>query len=164
MILKNFNLFVDGKGHAGKADEVTLPKLALKTDEIKAGGMDAPVDVEVGMEKLEPSFSIIGSDPATLALWGVSNGANTPLRFKGAQKDNTGKVSAIDVEMRGLIKEVDMGNWKAGEKSIQKFTMNCNYYKFTQDGKVIYEIDILNMIRKINGKDVLAEERKALGI
>ena len=30
-ILKNFNLFVDGRGYAGKADEVTPPKLTIKT-------------------------------------------------------------------------------------------------------------------------------------
>lgn len=38
-ILKNFNLFVDGRGYAGKAEEVTPPKLSLKTQEF--GGMDA---------------------------------------------------------------------------------------------------------------------------
>ena len=38
-ILKNFNLFVDGRGYAGKAEEVTPPKLSLKTQEFR-GGID----------------------------------------------------------------------------------------------------------------------------
>jgi len=47
-ILKNFNVFVDGRGYAGKIDEITLPKLTIKTEEYRAGGM--------GMEKLEADY------------------------------------------------------------------------------------------------------------
>ena len=35
-ILKNFNVFVDGRGYAGKIDEITLPKLTIKTEEYRA--------------------------------------------------------------------------------------------------------------------------------
>ena len=34
-ILKNFNLFVDGRGYAGRVDEITLPKLTIKTEEFQ---------------------------------------------------------------------------------------------------------------------------------
>lgn len=42
-ILRNVNVFVDGRGYAGRAQEVTLPKLAVKTEEHRAGGLDAPI-------------------------------------------------------------------------------------------------------------------------
>ena len=42
-VLKNMNLFVDGRGYAGRVDEIELPKLTLKTEEHRAGGMDVPV-------------------------------------------------------------------------------------------------------------------------
>ena len=29
-ILKNFNLFIDGRGYVGKCDEVNPPKLSIK--------------------------------------------------------------------------------------------------------------------------------------
>ena len=32
-ILKNFNAFVDGRGYAGRIDEISLPKLLIKTEE-----------------------------------------------------------------------------------------------------------------------------------
>ena len=56
-LLKNMNLFVDGRGYAGRVDEVENPKLSLKTEEHRAGGMDLPVEVELGMEKLEASLT-----------------------------------------------------------------------------------------------------------
>lgn len=52
-VLKNMNLFVDGRGYAGRVDEIKLPKLTLKTEEHRAGGMDIPVELELGMDKLE---------------------------------------------------------------------------------------------------------------
>ncbi|GHT98386.1 hypothetical protein FACS1894126_3800 [Alphaproteobacteria bacterium] len=56
-ILKNFNVFVDGRGYAGRVEEVSLPKLSLKTDEFLAGGMDAPIEIDLGMEKLEADLT-----------------------------------------------------------------------------------------------------------
>ena len=38
-ILKNFSAFVDGRGYAGRVDEITLPKLTIKMEEYRAGGM-----------------------------------------------------------------------------------------------------------------------------
>ena len=56
-ILKNFNAFVDGRGYAGRIDEISLPKLSIKTEEHRAGGMDIPVAIDMGMEKLEAELT-----------------------------------------------------------------------------------------------------------
>ena len=65
-ILKNFSLFCDGRGYAGECEEITPPKLTFKTDEFRNGGMDAPVAIELGMEKLEASFSLTKYDADVL--------------------------------------------------------------------------------------------------
>ncbi|UDQ97815.1 phage major tail tube protein [Lentisphaerota bacterium WC36G] len=160
-ILKNMNMFIEGKGFQGEVDEMTPPKIALKVEEIMAGGMGAPLEIETGLEKLEASYSIIGASPEALSQFAQSGAL---FRFKGAQKNADGTVQAIDIEMRGLIKELDMGNWKPREKVMYKQTFNVEYYKFTLAGQVIYEIDIKNMKCIINGKDVWAEERAAIGV
>ncbi len=53
---------------------------------------------------------------------------------------------------------------EAGESSPLTFTMKLDYYKREQNGVVLYEIDVPNMIRIINGKDQLAERRNAIGL
>jgi P2 family phage contractile tail tube protein len=40
----------------------------------------------------------------------------------------------------------------------------CAYYQLTIDGKEIIEIDIINMVLKVDGVDRLAEHRKAIGL
>ncbi|ASJ24398.1 phage major tail tube protein [Laribacter hongkongensis] len=44
-VLTNLNLYVDGRGFAGRVTEIQLPKLKRKTDGYRAGGMDAEVDM-----------------------------------------------------------------------------------------------------------------------
>ena len=61
--LKHFNLFVDGRGYAGKIEELTLPKVTIKAEEFRAGGMDAPMEIDLGMEKLEAEFTLAMRTP-----------------------------------------------------------------------------------------------------
>ena len=38
------------------------------------------------------------------------------------------------------------------------------YYSYDQDGEVVHEIDIENMVRIVNGKDMMAATRSAIGM
>ena len=82
--LKNMSLFVDGKGYAGCIEDITLPKLTLKTEEYHAGGMDVPIEIELGMEKLECQFSLYKFDKSVLGLFGITQGSLTPLTIRGS--------------------------------------------------------------------------------
>ena len=84
--------------------------------------------------------------------------------FRGAFKNQKGEVVAAVATFRGMLEEVDPGNWKAGDKAETKFNAALSYYKLEVDGQVVYELDPANCIRIINGKDEAAEERKAIGM
>ena len=163
-ILRNINLFVDGRGYAGRVDEIELPKLTIKTEEFRAGGMDAPTELDMGLEKLETTLTISGIDREVVKLWGVYTSASTPLTVRGALVDEDGTVTPVEVRMRGKVKELDFGTWKPGEKVPLKWMLALRYYKYTQGGEVIHEIDVENMIRIVDGTDQLQAQRKALGI
>ena len=61
-VIKAMNLFADGKGYAAVVEEITPPKISMKTEEFRAGGMDAPIELDTGMEKLECSFTLAKYD------------------------------------------------------------------------------------------------------
>ena len=104
-------------------------------------------------------------DADVLKLWGVANGRNTPLTFRGSIKDErTGDESAVVVTLRGMIKEVDAGSWKPGEIAKLKMMVAVDYYKQAIDGEIIHEIDVQNMIRNIDGNDALEQTRRNLAI
>tara|TARA_R110002072_G_scaffold246432_4_gene405685 strand:- start:1678 stop:2181 length:504 start_codon:yes stop_codon:yes gene_type:complete len=163
-ILKNMALFVDGRGFAGNVEELTLPKLTLKTEQFRNGGMDAPIEVEMGMEKLESEFTLTRFDKNVLKLFGLSPGQLTPLTIRGAVISDDGTQTAVVVNLQGIVREMDPGNWKPGEKATLKIMMALRYYKLTHGGDVVHEIDIPNMVRTIGGVDQLSAVRSALGI
>jgi P2 family phage contractile tail tube protein len=163
-ILKNMNLFVDGRGYAGNVEELTPPKLTFKIEEFRNGGMDAPVEVEMGMDKLEASFSLTKYDADVLKLFGLAPGNTKPLTFRGSIISEDGAENPVVIQLQGMLKEVDQGSWKPGDKATLKGTVACRYYKHTVAGIVVHEIDIPNMIRNVGGVDQLAATRKNLGM
>jgi P2 family phage contractile tail tube protein len=162
-ILKNFTLFVDGRGLAGTIDTLTLPTLTTKMEEVRAGGMDAPIEHDMGMEKLEASFDLLEFNPDIIALYGLAS-ADKQLTARGAMRADGADAVAIVVNMTGNVKQFEPGDWKAGDATKPKFSVGLRYYKLTIGGRELIEIDKVNMIRKINGQDQLASTRTAMGV
>lgn len=163
-VRKNLNLFVDGKGYAGQLSEVNPPKQTLKTEEFRAGGMNAPVELDMGMEKLEGDFTLIQYSADVLALFGVAPGSSVPFVVREALESFDGTVTGVVHTMRGRIKEIDSGTHKPGEVPALKVTMALTYYKLEHGGRVVQEIDVPNMIHLVDGVDRLAAQRAALGV
>lgn len=162
--LTNMNLFVDGKGYAGKVSKVTLPKLTRKTDDFRAGGMDGPVKIGMGMEGLQASFSLNGIDPDVLKFFGLSDDTAFNGVFRGAFKQLTGEVTPAIVTLKGMLSELDAGDWTPGEKNENTHTVDLTYYKLEIDGQTVHELDPVNCVSIIGGNDEAAAERAAIGI
>ncbi|WP_068634897.1 phage major tail tube protein [Thauera butanivorans] len=163
--LKNFNLFVDGESFAGVTTEVVLPKLTRKMEEYRGGGMNGPVDTDQGSEKLELEWTCGGHVRAIYQQWGASRADAVLLRFAGAyQRDDTGEVTAVEVVVRGRHSEIDPGTAKVGDEQPLKVKSSLSYYKLIEDGQVIVEIDLLNMVEVVGGVDRLEEQRRAIGL
>ena len=164
--LKNFNLFVDGVGFAGRVVEVQLPKLSRKMEELRAGGMNAPVEIDMGMEKLTSEFTLAEFTRDILEQFGTTDTNASNLRFRGAllADDESNKTDAVEITMRGRWSEIDRGSAKAGDNTDMKVAVACTYYKETLNGETLIEIDVINMKEVVGGVDRLESQRDALGI
>ena len=162
-ILKNFNAFVDGRGYAGKIEELTLPKLTKKTEEYQGAGMSAPVEIEMSLEKLEMDMTFAEYDSELFKLWGASNGTEVPLTIRGAVQ-GTGEAIPVVVNVSGYFREMDFDSWKPAEKATLKCSMALNYYKLTVNNVVLIEIDPVNMVNRVNGTDTLSSVRRVLQV
>ncbi len=163
--LKNFNLFNEGQNYIGKVPELALPKLTAKMEEFRAGGMDAPIDIDLGMEKLEMEWTIGGFEAQVLKQFGTLTHNGVGLRFAGAlQSDDLADIKAVEVTVRGRHKEIDCGTDKSGDDTAKKITSSISYYKLVMDGETVIEIDIPGMVKNIGGTDLLSPVRQALGL
>jgi len=161
--LKAFTLFVDGEGYAGRVDELTPPKLTIKAEEYRAGDMDAPLDIDMGQEKLSLEASVGEYDAVLWRQWGLSEGRDVAVTLRGSQGHGVNEEPVL-LACRGMVTEIDPGGWKPGDANTCKLTMTLAYYRAEINGAEVVEIDVLNGVRKVGGVDQLAQRRRNLGL
>lgn len=163
-ILNQCVMFLDGVSFSGDVPTMTPPKVTEKTEEYRGGGMSGSVDLPIGLEKMEASWTTNGIRKESLKFFGLADRTACNVVFRASFKDQKGRSKPVKVTLRGALKEIDMGDLEAGKKSEIKHAMAVTYYKLEIDGRVMYEIDVANMIQVINGVDQLAADRAALGL
>lgn len=161
-VRKNYQLFVDGRGYAGQTKEFTPPSPSLVTEDFRGGGMDGSVPIDMGIEPLETTFSLTAFDRDVLSLWGLAPGNEIPFVCRGALESFDGTSKGEVHTMRGIVTKVDPGTFNNSEPTLQ-ITAKLSYYRLTVNGQDTIEIDVPNMIRKINGVDRLAQQRRNIG-
>lgn len=165
--LKNMNLFNDGTSYLGIAKSATPPPLSRKMEGYRGGGMNGSVKADLGMsdDGLQFEWKLGGLDLIVLKQFGMVKADGVMLRFAGAyQQDDTGEVAAVEIVVRGRHETIEMGESAPGEDTEHSITTTCSYYKLTINGEDVIEIDLLNFVEIIDGVDMLAEQRKAIGI
>ncbi len=161
--LKNFRMFDNGNDYLGLISEVTLPKIAEKVESYRGGGMLAEIDIGMGLEKLEMEVKLGGAIITKLRGVGAVGVAGTLLRFVGAyQEDVSGGVLAAELTAQGKLIELDPGNAKAGDNTEWMVKHTLSYLKWTVNGRVEVEIDVLNNVFISDGFDRMGEIRAAL--
>ncbi|MDX7797888.1 phage major tail tube protein [Aeromonas caviae] len=165
--LKHGNIFMDGENWIGVAEDFTPAKLSQKFEAYRGGGMMGAANIHMGLEDgaLDTSFTFGGAEAALVKRMGLAKIDGVALRFAGSfQRDDTGEIVSVEIVQRGRFKELDRGTFKSGDNTQSKVSMVNTYYKETMNGVVLCEIDLLNMIWIVDGVDLMAEHRKAIGL
>lgn len=162
-ILKHFNLFVAGQGLAGLCEQVRLPDFRIKVEELRNAGMDGPIPMDMGMEKLDIGFTLSEHNPDIFRLFGLINQNAVQVFFRAALVDDT-TVSPYIIEARGMYTEIRAGQVSEGAKNPLEAMIGCRYIKVSLNGEDLIEVDFQNFTRIIDGVDQLAEVRAALGL
>ncbi|PAJ87923.1 phage major tail tube protein [Burkholderia ubonensis] len=163
--LKGFNLFHNGENFVGKVTEITLPKLTRKMEDFQGGGMSGPIKVDFGNEGIQMEWTAGGFMKSVLQQYAITQHDGVLLRFAGGyQAEDSTSVDAIEIVIKGRHSEIDPGSAKAKEDTAFKVTTVASYYKLSINGEDIIEIDFVNMIERINGTDLLAALRTAIGL
>lgn len=163
--LKNFILFNDGNAYLGEVPEVVLPKLAIKMEDYRGGGMPGTVKIDQGLEALTLEWTAAGYLADAIKQFGTAKIDGAMLRLTQAlQADDTEAIIPAEIVMRGRHSEIDFGTGKAGEMTAHKYKTELTYYKLSMEGVELVEIDVVNGIYIVGGVDRMAETRQALGI
>lgn len=145
-IIKNFGVYVDGVGLAGKGESAKLPTVSLKTEEVATGGLDGSVKQDMGLEPLEFTFTL---KEYTAGAFRAFGGAvdKAQFTFRGFAQSATGQEMFVVATMRGRVDTIDPAEVKARQANDITFTASLVYYKLQVDGGNALEIDVLNAKR-----------------
>ena len=174
---RNMNAFFRNENYpepvnyAGQVDEFHPPQLEIMTEPYKAGGMDVPVLLDMGMMPLEGRLIINGYEQSAFGGFGLADAKAATITVKGGLEDYDGTTGVMQWIMTGNITSLGMGRIRGrGETPRTMLSIACVEYQIKQgptggpgDPDLI-NIDVLNFTRFINGVDRLAALRAAIGL
>lgn len=161
----NANVYLDDTNFIGRALEVEIAKVSVKTTEHQTLAMVGPLELFQGIEKLEAKIKWAAFSSDVLSKLVPTRATKLTIRvaqqeYKESSVIATKQVRAI---MVGRLKEQSVGTLKAGEGEVET-VFAVDYFKKVVDGKDVLEIDIPNYIYRVDGEDIYEEVRTALGI
>jgi len=158
-------LYIAGMQRVGSLTEYTGPVLEVITEDFRGGGMDMATPMDMGMAPMAASFTV-SEDTALLATFGIKVvGQMVPLFVRAHLEDEeTGETKTVIETLRGKITKIDPGTKSSGSYQATTVEMKLSYYSKLDDKILAYEIDPINMVRRINGIDQLATARASLGM
>ena len=153
-LFKGHNIFIEGYDLRGQIGDVERPKIALKMEEYRSGGMFGTAKVVQGLEALEMTVTVSGYAAEVLRQFGGTIDSKV-IRFAGAvEKDDETGFKKVSGEAAGRITEIDQGSNSAGENGEIKFKIDLVRYSETLDGKENLYVDVLQNILRVNGTDL----------
>lgn len=161
--LKNINAYVDGQGFIGVVAEFEEPKLVIKTEEWRGGGMIGPVMIDQGLEAMEATITMGGHTMELIRKFGTTQIDGVRPRLVGAyQKDTGAAAQSVEIVIGGRFTEIDFGSSKPGDDTEHKYKVACTYYRREVDSRVEVEVDMINGVFLVDGIDLYAEIMAAL--
>lgn len=162
--LKNFNVTFGVSDFSAICEEVTLPKLKHKTEDFRGAGMDAPIEIEVGREKMEATFKFAEQTIEGYLSSGASFSGLVTATIRGHLSAPDGTSDSVVAILRGWVKTVDPGTWKPGDPKSANQTIEMAVYSYALTRGVIplVAIDIMNSTSFVGPIDQLAAQRQNL--
>lgn len=157
--ITNANAYLNGNKLAGKLDELELPAVKLKTQEITALGIFGSTEIPVGLEKMEAKFKWNSVYPNEWKKESPMQTTRIIVKSNMMVVDASGvkRNAQVTATVGGLFKELPTGTVKPGEKMDgAEHLMAVTYYKLEVDGETVYEIDVFNNIFKHGNSDLLS--------
>lgn len=166
--LTNCNVYVDGTNFIGRAEEVNLPEVVQKMADHKALGLIGEVEFwSGGIEKMSSKIKW-GSFYRDAYVKCVDPTKAPKFMVRGALQSHNadGLIGTVPyvVYFNGTPKKIPTGNFKHLDNAEFESEITVNYVKVEVDGAEVLEIDVLSGIYKVEGVDILASYKSALGI
>lgn len=146
--------------------ELQLPNLQAQYQDHSPGGAPVSIEVETGINKLEPSFKLVGYDPDVLIQFGVSDTIRRVYTAYGVLTDRrTGRKIELKAIMEGRLGKVEGDAFKRGDLLAHSYAINeMMRYEVWIGGQEKLSWDHWTNMWRVNGVDQWAQQNQILRI
>lgn len=146
--------------------EMQLPSLEEIYQDHHAGGSRVAIEVNVGINKLMPTFKLSGHDPELLGTFGSPSGTVRVFTAYGSIRNKrTGAVVQSKAIIHGRLGKIAPEAFKRGELQGHDYSINeVLHYELWFDGDEKIYWDFFEAEWRLDGTDGNADERRALGL
>lgn len=163
-IFMDFTVWIDDVGRIGQCPSFQPPDIQIAVEEFRGGGMDGPVEIPFGVEKIDFEFDMHTWDNDVWQYLGYGPGSmNVPITFRGHLMTPEGVEKSVLIQTKSLIKSIKTNKVEAGKKVDMTIMLNCNFYSHDIDGVNVCTISLFEKIFVLNGVDRMAGARANLG-
>jgi uncharacterized protein len=122
-------------------EELKLPDLVGKYADHAAGGSPVDVEIQVGVEKLQPTFKLKGFDPELVKQFGMGSPTRRVYTAYGVLRDlRTGAAKEGKAIMEGRLGRIAADAFKRGEAMSEDYAINevMHYELFFDQKELLY--------------------------
>lgn len=169
-VMEAVNLFVgDHDPTASKhltIQEMKLPTLQAIYADHHAGGALVQIEIELGIQKLEPTFKLAGVDPALLREFGLGSRLKNVFTAYGKIIDKrAGRAIEAKSIMEGRLGKIEPDAFQRGELMGHEYAINeITHYELWFDEKEMIVWDFYTNTWRVNGVDENADTNRILRI
>lgn len=165
-VMNNFNVYNEANRIVGTTGEFSLAQLQAMTATVSGSGIlgeynTAVIGMFQSMSQDIP-FRMIDKDYFSMLNTGEQSKLvlRSSVQQRNRQTGGTLSTQAMRIVFRGHPTAANLGTVKMGDLMNASITLEVTYILVEMGGQVMIELDKLNSVYKVNGKDLLAEVRK----
>lgn len=161
-IINKFNVYNEGTQYLGVSGAVQLPNLDAIMETISGAGIlgeyETAVPGHFSSMQQEVPFRILEEEAFDM----VQMDSSVNLTFRASEQSTVKATGGIQtrgmrVVERGRFKAFNAGSFENGKQMGASVTLEILYFMVEIAGKQVVELDKLNSVFKVNGKDMLAK-------
>jgi len=164
--LTNANVYIDGVGLLGRAEEVEIPQPKHKMIDYKGLGMVGTAELWSGVDKLEARVKWASFDPETLTM-AASPFQTHSFQVRGSLEQYTSQGRSAELSvvylMTGIFKDAGNASFKQQSMVDTSSAISVYHCELYVSGTQIYLYDVFANLYIVGGVDQLATFRTNLG-
>ncbi len=164
--LANANVYIDGIGLLGRAEEIEIPQPRHKMIDYKGLGMAGTAELWGGMDKLEARIKWASFDPETLGM-AASPFQTHSFQVRGDLEQYTSQGRSVELPvvylMTGVFKDAGNATFRHQTMVETRSMVSVYHCELYVAGTQIYLYDVFANLYVVGGVDQLSTFRMNLG-